>query len=78
MATFIVEVTRKLEQKASFAIDAENKAELNKKCKELFNELQDLDERFEEGEIVNQDFAFTSYKLHKDEEVDYTEVVAHY
>ena len=33
MATYIVDVIRKLEQKVSFAVDAKNKAELDKKCK---------------------------------------------
>ena len=79
MSTYIVEVTRKVEQKASFAIDAKNKQELNKKCQEFFNDNSgDLDERFEEGETLNQTFTFSSYKLNKDEEVDLTEVVAHY
>jgi hypothetical protein len=79
MSTYIVEVTRQVEQKASFAIDAKNKQELNEKCQELFNDnIQDLNEKFEEAETVNQIFAFTAYKLNKDEGVDFTEVVDHY
>jgi hypothetical protein len=81
MATYIVDVIRKLEQKVSFAVDAKNKAELDKKCKDLFNNVLNedyLNERFEEGQTLSQSFEFAnSCKLSKDERADYTEVVAH-